>query len=332
MSGLDRYNLDLGALLYEDVKESRGHHAVRIAVFLAAGLLATLFYMWLWTSVFGLDLPKMAILKARNAAWQSKVELLERDMDVCEEALDGLDMRDENIYRSIFGMNPIPSDVLGPVDAASRYAFLDAAPTLKDAYARLDGLAGRTYVESRSYDEISGMSKKAGDMASCIPAIPPVNPDKRFYNLSSPFGTRIDPVYGGLRTHTGVDFAAKVGTPIYATGDGVIESVDFLFYGYGNTVVIDHGFGYKTMYAHMSTVNVVEGMHIKRGECIGGVGKSGKTTGAHLHYEVIYRGNKVNPANFYDLDMSPKEYSTMVRQKEEESPAVLRSSFRLRTR
>ena len=330
MSGLDKYDLDPEALLYENVKEPLGHHVARIAVFLVAGLVATIFYLWLWTSVFGFDTPKLAYLKSRNASWKSQMALVQRNMDVYDEALDALDMRDENVYRSIFGMNPVPQEAVPA--GASRFAEFEGLGTLKDAYVRLDAISRRTYAESLSYDEISAMSQRAGDMASCIPAIPPVNPDPRNYNISSPFGTRIDPVYGGIRTHTGVDFAAKVGTPIYATGDGVIESVDFLFYGYGNTVVIDHGFGYKTMYAHMSTINVVEGMKIKRGECLGGVGKSGKTTGAHLHYEVIYRGTKVNPANFYDLSMSPKEYSSMVRQKEEQSPAVLRSSFRMRTR
>ena len=299
MSGLDKYDLDPEALLHENVKEPLGRHVARIAVFLVAGLVATIFYLWLWTSVFGMDTPKLAYLKSRNAAWRSQMALVQRNMDTYDEALDALDTRDENVYRSIFGMSPVPQEAVPAW--SSRFAEFEGLGTLRDAYVRLDGISRRTYAESRSYDEIAMMSQRAGDMASCIPAIPPVNPDPRNYNISSPFGTRIDPVYGGIRTHTGVDFAAKVGTPIYATGDGVIESVDFLFYGYGNTVVIDHGFGYKTMYAHMSTINVVEGMKIKRGECLGGVGKSGKTTGAHLHYEVIYRGIKVNPANFYDL-------------------------------
>lgn len=331
MSGFENHHLDPETLLYETVEEPREHRAVRIAAFLVVGAVITLFYLWLWTSVLGLDTPKMAVLKARNTAWLSKIAVMNRNMDRYDEALDALDMRDEDIYRSIFGMNPIPKEA-APATADSSFAFLESNATLRDAYVRLDDLMRRTYAQSKSYDEISGMSKRAGDMASCIPAIPPINPDPRNYNLSSVFGTRIDPLYGDVRTHTGVDFAAKSGTPIYATGDGVIEVVDFLFHGYGNIVIIDHGFGYKTMYAHMSTINVVEGMKIKRGECIGSVGKSGKATGSHLHYEVIYRGTKVNPANFYDLSMPAAEYSRMVRQKEDESPAVLRSNFRLRTR
>ena len=149
-------------------------------------------------------------------------------------------------------------------------------------------------------------------MASCIPAIPPVNPDKRKYRLSSTFGYRKDPFSGRSTFHKGVDFALKPGNPIYATGDGVVESVSFVFFGYGNSVLIDHGFGYKTRYAHLKSIGVVEGMKVKRGECIGESGNSGKSSGPHLHYEVIYKGRPVNPYNYYDLTMSPEEYSTMV--------------------
>ena len=175
------------------------------------------------------------------------------------------------------------------------------------------------------------MSRHAGELASSIPAIPPVVPDKSKYRASSPFGGRADPISGRYAFHEGFDFAMKRGSPVYATGDGVVESVTFQFFGYGNMVTIDHGFGYKTRYAHLNSISVVEGMKIKRGECIGEVGNTGKTTGPHLHYEVHYRGNPVNPANFFDLDMSVAEYETMVKNKEEDSQAQLRPSFRLST-
>jgi murein DD-endopeptidase MepM/ murein hydrolase activator NlpD len=149
-------------------------------------------------------------------------------------------------------------------------------------------------------------------MAMCIPAIPPVNPDPSVYRLSSGFGYRSDPIYGRSAFHKGVDFAMNPGNPVYSTGDGVVESVKFEFFGYGNQVVIDHGFGYKTRYAHLKAVGVVEGMKIKRGECIGQSGNSGKSSGPHLHYEVIYKDRPVNPANYYDLSITPEEYATMV--------------------
>ena len=176
----------------------------------------------------------------------------------------------------------------------------------------MDVLTKKSYVQSKSFDEVAQLSKRAGDMASCIPAIPPINPDPSKYRLSSGFGYRTDPVYGRSARHTGVDFAMKPGNPIYSTGDGVVESVKFEFFGYGNQVVIDHGFGYKTRYAHMRNIGVVEGMKVKRGECIGESGNSGKSTGPHLHYEVIYKGSPVNPSNYYDLAITPEEYAEMV--------------------
>jgi murein DD-endopeptidase MepM/ murein hydrolase activator NlpD len=198
------------------------------------------------------------------------------------------------------------------VNRYERYDLMNADGLLKNTAIRLDVLTKKTYVQSRSFDEVAQLSKRAGDMASCIPAIPPINPDKRKYRLSSPFGYRSDPFSGRSTLHRGVDFSLKPGNPIYATGDGVVESVSFEFFGYGNSVVIDHGFGYKTRYAHMKSISVAEGMPVKRGECLGQSGNSGKSSGPHLHYEVLYKGRPVNPYNFYDLDMTPEEYATMV--------------------
>ena len=160
-------------------------------------------------------------------------------------------------------------------------------------------------------------------MASCIPAIPPIVPDPSKYNFSSPFGYRTDPFTGESRLHSGVDLAMKVGNPVYATGDGVVEAVNFEFFGYGTTLIIDHGFGYKTLYAHLNSVNVIEGMKVKRGDCIAETGQSGRASGPHLHYEVHYKGERVNPTNYFDLSMSKDEYLAMVGKREAESQAVL---------
>lgn len=334
MTEIKNHDLDPEALLYEIAEEPPKRRLHKLGLLLLASLALAVLYFWFFNSVLGKDLPKTAFLKKSNAEWQSKIALLNRDMDMYEEALSDLEMRNRDIYRSIFGMNEIPREALRPA-GATRYAELDGlgrGSVLRDAYIRLDGVLERTYIQSMSYEEVEALSKRAGDMASCIPAIPPIEPDPAKFSVSSPFGSRVDPVFGGVRTHSGVDFSAKKGTPIYATGDGVIEFVNFQFFGYGTMVVIDHGFGYKTNYAHLSEAFVVEGMKIKRGECIGTVGRTGKATGDHLHYEVEYRGIKVNPANFYDLSMSKTEYAAMVRKRGEESPAVLRSGFRVRTR
>ena len=242
--------------------------------------------------------------------------MLNRQLDDYSDALVALQMRDDDIYRSLFGMNEIPSEVrnagFGGVNRYAHYDEIDPNGVLKKTAVRIDVLTKKTYVQSKSFDEVAKLSRRAGEMASCIPAIPPVNPDKKIYRLSSSFGYRRDPFTGKSKRHTGVDFALKPGNPVYSSGDGVVESVKFELFGYGNQVVIDHGFGYKTRYAHLKSVGVGEGMKVKRGECIGLSGNSGRSSGPHLHYEVIYKGNYVNPANYYDLTITPEEYATMV--------------------
>ena len=168
-------------------------------------------------------------------------------------------------------------------------------------------------------------------MVSCIPAIPPINPNPSKYRLTSPFGYRSDPISGITTMHAGLDFAMPPGNPVYATGDGVVEMVAFEFYGYGNCVIVNHGFGYKTRYAHMKDISVVEGLKVKRGDYLGESGKSGKVTGPHLHYEVIYMGSPVNPMNYMDLDMSPKDFADMVRGRKGENASSLQP-FSLRRR
>ncbi len=291
----------------------------------AGSVAVAVLYLWIFTSVLGYDLPKTAFLKAERARWDARIDLMNTKLDRYAETLEALRVRDDDIYRSIFGMNEIPSGVreagIGGVD---KYEFLDGLEDnnrLKNTALRLDRLTRRTYVQSKSFDEVASVSKTAGDMASCIPAIPPIVPDEAKYRLSSRFGYRSDPFTGNSKMHTGLDFAMKIGNPVYATGDGVVESVKFEFIGYGNSVTIDHGFGYKTIYAHLNSVKVIEGMKVKRGDCIAESGKSGRSSGPHLHYEVVYKGQKVNPANYLDMSMSVSEYSAMVRMRENESGA-----------
>ena len=309
--------------MYEIKKVSLKSKVFKVFCLVAGSLLIAFLYMWFVTSVLKVDLPKTAFLKAERARLDARLDLLNSKMDRDQEILDGLRVRDEDVYRSIFGMNEIPAEVrnagIGGVD---RYAYLDGLEKdnyLKNTALRLDRLTRQTTVQSKSFDEIASVSKTAGDMVSCIPAIPPIVPDPSKYHLSSPFGYRSDPFTTESKMHTGVDFAMDIGNPIYATGDGVVETVDFDFFGYGNCITIDHGFGYETKYAHLNSVNVTEGMKVKRGDCIAESGKSGRASGPHLHYEVIYKGNKVNPMNYLDLSMSKAEYSAMVRQREDET-------------
>lgn len=336
---MGKYILNPETLLYE-IKEVSLKSKVFKGLLLFAGSVAmAVLYLWLFTSVLGYDLPKTVFLKAEHARWDARIDLMNTKLDRYAETLDALRVRDDDIYRSIFGMNEIPAGVrdagIGGVD---KYEFLDgleADDRLKNTVLRLDRLTRQTYVQSKSFDEVASISKTAGDMASCIPAIPPINPDPSKYRLSSRFGYRSDPFTGSAKMHTGLDFAMKIGNPVYATGDGVVESVKFEFFGYGNSVTIDHGFGYKTIYAHLNSVKVIEGMKVKRGDWIADSGKSGRSSGPHLHYEVVYKGQKVNPANYLDMSMPADEYSAMVRMRERESgssSSSVRRSFSVRSR
>lgn len=322
-----KYKLNPETLLYEIEKSSAKSRFTKMAMLIIASIALSVVYMWLFTSVLGMELPKTIMLRKANARWISKVELMNRQLDMYDATLEGLGMRDDEIYRNIFGMNEIPDEVRNAgFGGVNRYAFLDVLPEnsiLKRTTIRLDVLTKKSYVQSKSFDDVEALSKRAGEMASCIPAVMPILPDRSKYRLSSSFGYRSDPISGRTRMHTGFDFACKPGNPVYVTGDGTVMTVSFDLFNYGNSVVIDHGFGYKTRYAHLKTVFVTEGMKLKRGECLGESGNTGKSTGPHLHYEVMYKGNYVNPVNYFDLDMPVNEYADMVHKVSEESDNIM---------
>jgi murein DD-endopeptidase MepM/ murein hydrolase activator NlpD len=175
----------------------------------------------------------------------------------------------------------------------------------------IDQLSRKMLVQSRSYDELVKLAKAKADMLASIPAIQPIS-NKELRRMASGYGYRIDPIYKTRKFHKGMDFTAPTGTKIYATGDGVVKEIERKQWGYGQSIVLNHGFGYQTRYAHLSKSAVKPGQKVKRGELIGYVGSSGKSTAPHLHYEVLYRGDAVNPVNFYYNDLSPEQYETML--------------------
>ena len=329
--GRGKYKLNPETLLYETERVPLLTRLSWILGFLASSLAMAFVWFWLITSVFGIEPPKTTILKKRNAAWTSRIEQMGRRLDETEAILEGLRMRDDEIYLNIFGMSEIAPEVRNAgFGGTNRYAYLDVISDnskLKKTALRLDLLTKKTFVQSKSFDDVAALSRRAGDMASCIPLIPPVLPDPSKYRLTSPFGYRSDPISGQTKFHSGIDFAMDQGNPIYATGDGVIKEVKYELGGYGNSVLVDHGFGYETRYAHMHIIYVGEGMKVKRGECLGESGKTGKVTGPHLHYEVFYRGDHVNPMNYVDMEMSAEEYRTMVDKVASESKNVLNRPF-----
>lgn len=337
MASFKKYRLNPETLLYEIEKVSARSRLNRALTIALSSLLMMAIYIWILTSVLGLELPKTLLLKRKNAEWVAKMELVNRELDRYDAALEGLQMRDDEIYRNIFGLDRIAPEVrnsgFGGVNRYEALADLDDGSLLKQTAMRLDEMMKKTYVQSKSFDDIAAYARRADDMVSCVPAVMPVNPDPTSYRKSSAFGYRTDPFTNASKMHTGYDFACSPGNPVYTTGDGVVKEVKFELFGYGNSILIDHGFGYQTRYAHLKNVFVAEGMKLKRGECIGESGNTGRSSGPHLHYEVIYRGNYVNPVNYFDFDMPKEEFMTMVRKAEEESTnMIVRPNQRVKRR
>ena len=307
-----RFVINRDTLEYEESQLPRWRSVLRTAVTAVAAVAVVGGFCWLWFVKLGNDLPKTALLKRQNDAWQANMGVIRHKLDVYEATLSGIESRDDEVYRSIFALDPVPDSTR-----------VDSLASQMQALAlRIDQMQYRVNAQAAALGEVAVVAKKAGDMVSCIPAVPPIQPKKGTYTLSSPFGTRTDPVYGGMARHTGQDFASTIGNPVYATGDGTVEKVDFKYTGYGNEVVIDHGFGYKTRYAHLNTIDVGVGQAVKRGEKIGEIGKSGKSTGPHLHYEVLYKGNAINPMSFMDMTMPVDEYRAMVNKRKQEKAGV----------
>lgn len=317
MKRFSKYIYNPKTLLYEVHEDSKTTIAFKVIGFVFTVLAFATFYFLMYTKVFNMDLPKTARLKKQNEEWVARFEVLNHSMDAAESSLDGIEKRDDDVYRSIFGLSEVPEEVKkAGFGGVNRYAYLDelgGSFLLKQTVKRLDVLTKRAYVQSQALDEVSVVSKHVDKLASCMPSVSPIKPVIGSYRISSPFGYRYHPIQHKRIFHEGVDFATgKVGPEIYCTGDGVVEKIKYNFFGYGNEVVIDHGFGYKTRYAHMQKITVNRGDVLKRGQLIGTVGNTGASTGPHLHYEVIYRGKQVDPMPFMDLTMGADEYEAMI--------------------
>ena len=316
MSKRTKYRLNPKTLLYE-IKEDKTHYLAKASAVVLASLLLLVALLLGYTYIPGFDLPKTVLLRYRNAEWASKIGLLNARLDRDEAVLNGLERRDNGIYRSLFGMNEIPARVreegLGGPARHDELADLPQQGALMQTMLRLDRLARRAYIQGQSFEDVAQMAALSGDMAQCIPAIIPVRPDARRFRFTSTFGYRSDPFTHQTRYHAGDDFACDIGNSVHATGGGVVESVRREFSGYGLSVLVNHGFGYKTRYAHMSRIDVTEGTAVRRGTQLGLSGNTGRSTGPHVHYEVIYRGETVNPGNYFDLNISPEDYLELIR-------------------
>jgi len=259
--------------------------------------------------------PKELALKRENKQLSLQYELLTDKVNKLSTVLGDLEDRDDNIYRTIFEAEPISKEKrLAGIGGSDRYANLEGYQNSKNEVAttkKIDLLSRRLYIQSKSYDEVYNLAKNKEKMMAAIPAIQPIS-NKNLTSIASGFGLRIHPVYKTWRMHAGIDFTAPVGTPIYATGDGIVENPKSGMSGYGNVIVINHGFGYETLYAHCSKIIVRPGQKVKRGEIIAYVGNSGMSTGPHVHYEVRKGRTPINPINFFYQDLSPEEYEKVI--------------------
>ncbi len=254
---------------------------------------------------------------------KGQLVLLEKDFGLLSGELENLRERDRAIHRVVLEMDPVDNNIWeGGVGGSERYTELQnfnrTGNIMAELRQKVDKLKRQMVIQSRSLEEIEEMARKKGDRLASIPSIKPIRSDKlnRGVELLSGFGFRMHPIHKIIRMHTGIDFSAPKGTPIQATGDGVVVEVENKRSGYGLHVVINHGFGYKTLYGHMATVSVKVGQKVKKGFQIGTVGSSGTSTAPHCHYEVHYKGKAVNPIDFVLDGLSPNEYDELVRLSE----------------
>jgi len=310
-----KYYYDTETCKYERLKVSTGDVVLNSLGFLFTALLFSVGLVWV-LSIF-LKSPNEIMLEQRNEQLTFYYQLLDKELEQSKKVLASLQERDENIYRVIFEAEPIPHDARNVETDQTKYkkvleAGLSIDKLITQSMSKIYTLQKELYIQTKSYDEITRLVKNKSKMLASIPAIQPIK-NKDLIRLASGFGMRMHPIFKVKRMHTGCDFAATKGTPIYATGDGVVKFTRNDPGGYGNEVQIDHGYGYETKYAHMEKFAVKPGQKVKRGEIIGYVGSTGAATGPHVHYEVIHNGLKVNPVQYFFLDLTPEEYEKIIK-------------------
>ena len=257
-------------------------------------------------------------LRTENARLQSQYTVLAQRFDEAMEVMEDIRQRDDNLYRVMFMAEPV-SDAVRNADYAGTNRYeefedLDNAELVIATTQKMDALSRQLYIQSKSFDEVVDFYKNHEDMLRHLPAIQPVA-NKDLKRMASGYGYRIHPIYQTRIFHEGMDFSCDIGTPVYATADGVVKKARRES-GYGYIIVIDHGYGYETRYAHLKSFNVKQGQRVQRGQTIALSGNSGRYTGPHLHYEVLQRGRHVNPANYYFMDLDAEQYDEMIRMAE----------------
>lgn len=306
-----RYNPQ--TLAYERVYPSLKDRILTVLRHLLSGIVIGGSALLIFIYFFGS--PGEKAKEKENQLIRAQYKILSKQMDEISTVLSDIQQRDDNLYRAIFHADPIPLSIRNSgVGGLGRYDYLmelSNPDLIVQTTQKMDYIAKQLYVQSNSFDEVVNMAKNQKDRLKHIPSIQPV-PQQYLKQMASGYGTRIDPIYGTARFHAGMDFAANIGTPVYSTGDGTVVLAEWKE-GYGKCIIIDHGYGYTTLYGHLNEYKVRPGQKVARGEKIGEVGNTGKSTGPHLHYEVHLKGQPDNPAKYYFMDLTPEEYDKMLR-------------------
>lgn len=310
-----KYYYDTETCKYERVRTKKSDIIVNSLGILSLTLALAIGLLFMYSNYF--ESPKEVILNNQVKELEFYYSNLTKDVDELRAILDNIEQRDDNIYRVVLGAEPIDKSIRNAgIGGADRYADIRERNILQEdvivsLHEKIDLLRRKLYIESKSQDEVVKKAEDKEKLFAAIPAIQPVS-NKQLIALASGFGFRVHPIYKVKKLHTGIDFAASIGTPIYATADGKVIEVSVKFSGYGKMVEIDHGFGYHTRYAHMHDFTVRQGQSVKRGDLIGYVGNTGLSTAPHLHYEVLLNGNHINPVHYFFNDLTPAEYEKVI--------------------
>ena len=308
-----KYYYDTKTLSYKPIESTSVDKFKNFIIYFTSSAILAFFIILIFFQYF--DSPKEKRLKNEINNLTTQYEFINNNLKQIELVLDDIQKRDDNIYRTIFEADPIPTSIrkqgFGGVNRYKKLSGYSNSDLIINTTKKIDQLTKQLYLQSKSFDEIIELAKNKSEMLASLPAIQPVA-NKDLKRMASGYGYRIHPIYKTRKMHYGMDFSAKIGTEIYATGDGVVSKVKRSKRGYGNYVKINHGFGYETLYAHMSKYIVKKGQKVKRGEVIGYVGNTGISTAPHLHYEVRKDNRKINPVNFYYNDLTPEEYEKML--------------------
>lgn len=310
-----KYYYDSDTLSYRKIERKRRTTVKFAALFILAAALFGFLFVFI-ASQF-VESPRERALKRELSNMQLQYEILNESVDEAFAALENVEERDNAIYRLYFEANPIPEEQrragFGGINRYKKYEGFDNSKLIIESNKRLDLLQKAVVVQSRSLDEIAVLAEDKEKFLSSIPAIQPVKNEDMKY-MASGYGYRTDPFTKVRKFHFGMDFTAPRGTPIYATGDGVVERADNRSTGYGNHIRIDHGYGYLSLYAHLYKYNVKPNQKVKRGEIIGYVGSTGRSEAPHLHYEVWKDEDRINPINFYYGNLTAEEYALMLKK------------------